>query len=320
MKRLVFALVAVVLIAGCIELPDFLKGEVSGPTTTELGADIVTTQNVNVIPNPPVQAESEFTVSLEAKNQDDVNDVENVVLTLYDTGLCTMTDETNDLTGATLVPDQEEFVEWNLDAPTNAQIGGMQATCPIRYKITYDYSSKTQVDSRIISEEKLRQLQRAGETPEFTPNQIIGRGPIKISFSFGVNQPVKTDTTFPVYVKVEDKGSGLLDFTKGDIPVNTLVLQVHEDFTPKSCSKFEEVDPSTLTLRDFTAQSGYKYYWNNATIAMVKKKSTELRCSFTTPDEDTVSDERTYYFTAMMDYTYKMDFEEEVSIQPTLET
>ncbi len=360
MKRLVLALIAVILVAGCVGDLDFFKSEITGPQTTELGSDIVTTQNINIIPNPPILAENDFTFTFEIKNQDDINEVEDVNVKLYDTGLCTPPSVTESAYSS-LVPDQTEFIEWDLVAPTNAQIGSMQATCPLKYKVTYDYSAKTQVDSKIISETKLRQLQRAGETPEYTPNQIIGRGPIKIEFSFGANQPVRTDTTFPVYIRVEDKGSGLLDFEKGDIPTYALVLQVHKDFVPKSCSKFEEVekkitgparcvgesgcerntneddcetDPYNYCLwrtptedvdlseilRDFTPQPNYNYYWNNATIAMVKKRSTELRCSFTTPSEDIVSDEKTYYFTAFMDYTYKMDFEEEISINPTLET
>jgi len=69
--------------------------------------------------------------------------------------------------------------------------------------------AKSQVDFVVISRNYLTELQRSGQTTTFRPTVNIGRGPIKIYFDFGANLPAKNDAPLPVYLTVEDKGTGL---------------------------------------------------------------------------------------------------------------
>ena len=191
-----------VLVSGCIQgLPNIFRGQ-TGTQTTEFPPDIITVSSKNVIPNP-VNAQDTFTVSFEIKNIDDINDVENVDVQLFDWGLCEPDLDPNiwalsqgiyTQTFTSLAPNQTEFVEWQFSAPSNDQIANLPAKCPVRFKITYDSVANTQTDLLVISSDRLSQLQRAGETPSFTPSQVIGRGPIKIDFSFGATLPIRTST------------------------------------------------------------------------------------------------------------------------------
>ncbi len=199
--------------------------------------------------------------------------------------------------GQTYMPLQTELFEWTFTAPTNDEIGNMPAKCPIRYKISYDFTAKTQVDVTVISPEKIRELQRSGKYEPITPTQTKGIGPIKIDISFGAKQPIKSGDVLPVFITIEDKGTGIY----GSVPAGSLKLSVPADFEVKSCSKFEE---------------NGDVYENNVDIPMIKKRSPQIRCSFIMPD---VTDMRTYYIKAELSYNYQKDYETDITINPSIE-
>lgn len=329
------ALIFVIAVSGCVEgMPDVLKqmmGQKTGGEIKEAPADIITTQNTNTIPTPPIYADGEFTVSFEVFNQDDIKEIEGVKVYLYDTGMCDerTSDTVNPLsTGKELVPQQTEYVEFKFDAPSNQEIGGMEAECPIRYKISYSFDAISQTDLQVISRDKLEALQRAGQAPTFTSTQSIGRGPIKIYFDFGATLPVRTSicknnsnvevectsssvdtdkssfSILPLFILVEDKGSGIF----GDIPANKLSFDISNDFKVSSCEKFT-----------CTEVSGKLNCKNNQPIPMVKKKSPQIRCSFIVPGKDKVPVDKTYYIKAEMSYDYALYEDLSVAIKPTLE-
>ena len=311
MKKLIPLLILVVLTAGCIDLPDFLQSGMD-TQTTELPPDIMVIQNSNVIPRPPVNAQDQFTVSFEIQNQDDLREVEDVMVQLYDYGLCNPLSGTPDWivtqgiytsTFADFAPDQTEFVEWTFQAPSSDQMGYLETTCPVRYKVSYEFTAASQIDTQVISSDRLKQLQRTGQTPNFTAKQVVGRGPVKIYFSYGASLPIRTssdiDSILPIFITVQDKGSGILS----DLEEGKLKFYVPDDFTVKTCGKFD-CDNGVCT--------------NNAIIPIIKKKSPQLRCSFVMPTNDTVSIERTYYISGNMTYTYDLTGEHEIKIKPIL--
>src|SRR3990172_4672495 len=121
MRKYLFSLFAIIFVSACVDLPGFGQGNVQ---TTELPPDIIIVQNMNTIPNPPVNAKDQFTVSFEVKNQDDINEITNVGIQLFDYCLCspqisafTPTDwpesggvYSKDL--GSFAPGQTEFIEW----------------------------------------------------------------------------------------------------------------------------------------------------------------------------------------------------------------
>ena len=209
-----------------------------------------------------------------------------------------VTRKTTSVTGDIYMPLQTELIEWQLSAPTNEQLGNMPGSCGIKYKINYDFTAKTQASVDVINADKLSQMQRAGETPSASPTQSVGIGPIKVFFDFGASQPVRSGDILPVFITVEDRGSGLLD--SGNVESGNLKLIIPQDFEEVSCTKF--------------ANSGGEYT-NANIIPMIKKTSPQLRCSFKMPE---VTDIKTFYISAELVYTYKLDSEVKISVNPTL--
>ena len=329
------ALIFVLAVSGCVEgMPDVFKqmmGQKVEGEVKEALADIITVQNTNIIPTPPIYADGEFTVSFEVFNQDETKEVENVGISLYDYGMCAPQKDQfspsgwTEVSGAysysfgSFVPQQTEFAEFKFEAPSNTQIGGMEAECPIRYKVNYDFNAISQTDIQVISEDKLKALQRAGQSPSFTPTQSIGRGPIKIYFDFGAPLPIRENSILPVFIWIEDKGSGIF----GDIKEkddDQIWLKVPKDLVPDDFDGCNGKFDKTPIVIDETINPEYKNYnvyklASEANIPMVKKKSPQLRCSF---KPTLVTDEKTYYISANMSYSYALYEDLSVAIKPTL--
>jgi len=305
-------LFAVVFTSACV-----IPGLPGGGGEKILTSDILTIENVNVIPKTSVSAGEQFTISFEVKSQvpaDQPINVNNVKVQLFDYGLCKpMLDPsewTNDggiysHTFGVFVPQQTEFVEWNFEAPTNEQIARLSTNCPIRFKISYDFNATTTIDADVISATRLNELQRSGQTPTFTPTQTVGSGPLKIMFSYGTSLPVRTtnktsfNSTLPLLIQVEDQGTGLYP----QIPPNSLTVNFNKDFEIYSCDRFNIGDGVIK---------------NSDTIQMIKKKSVQLRCLFLTPDESVVPIEKTYVFTGNLFYSYDVTKDLTIDIKPTL--
>jgi len=312
MKRLLLPLlILVVLTAGCVDLDDFFQGTFR-PETTELPPDTMVIKDARVIPTPPVNAQDQFTVYFIIKNQDELREVEDVQLQLYDYGMCELISSSPSLVHSAgtystefdvFVPDQEETVEWIFKAQSGDQMGYLEKTCPIRWKVTYDFTSLSQINVQVISNERLRDLQREGQTPTFTPVQTIGRGPVKIYFNFGTNLPIRTstetDSILPIYINVTNKGRGIFS----EVPEEALKIYVPDDFEVVSCPKFTYDDGA---------------YVNNEPLPLINKKSPQYRCSFKMPTDDTVPVDKTYYINANMTYSYDITGEQEVKVKPTL--
>lgn len=197
----------------------------------------------------------------------------------------------------TYLPLQTELFEWDFTAPSNKDIGNMPHTCGIKYKITYDFIAKTQTDVTVISKSKMEELQRAGQTPSVSPGQSVGVGPIKVFFDFGMKQPIMSGDILPLFITIEDKGSGVY----GSVPKGKLRIELPSGFEKIACDN------------KFTGSGGK--FENSAEIPLIKKKSPQLRCSFKTPS---VTDIKTFFINARLDYTYKFDDEIKISINPTL--
>lgn len=315
MKSFVLALFLVLLISGCAGMPDIfgLGGGGNNVNKTELSPDLVVIQNINVIPNPPIYAGDTFTVSFEVKNQDDLNEVNNVAYTLFDTGLCgdpigSSNPKTSSVpsNSGKLAPLQTELYQWTFRAPDNDLIAHLPAKCPIRFKVNYTYESNSSVDVDIISATRLEQLQRAGNTPSFTPSNVVGRGPIKIYFTFGSEMPVRSNNTLSVFINVVDKGSGLY----GTIPSGDLSITFPPDLTDPYCGE------------KFNCGSGGSAVCKNnkpspiGDIPIIKKSSPQLRCIVNA--SSTVTDEKTEYIIASLNYNYDVEGETSVGVKPTM--
>jgi len=296
MNKFVLSLLLIVLISGCTIPEGFFPG--TGPTTKEQTPDLIVVQNLNIIPSSSISAGDQFSISFEIKNQDEVISVDNVSYNLFDKGLCKdklSGDEESATISGGLSPLQAEFKEWTFKAPSNEDIGRLSVTCPMRFMITYTHTATSQIDIDVINSDRLSQLQKSGQPPSFTPTLTVGSGPVKTYFDFGASMPVRGETTLPVYITVEDKGTGLL----GKISTDNLKVTLPDGFTVSDCPKFT-CGGTTCT--------------NNVDIPIIRKKSPQLRCTITTPAE---AIEKTYYIRADLEYTYDIVKEAAVEIKPT---
>lgn len=312
MKKTILTLFLIIAISGCT-MPGALEQLMPGYTeqeVKELSPDVLTIKSLTVIPPPPINADDQFSVSFIIANLDEIKDVENTSYQLFDSGLCNHVsgnDPYNYFFGD-FVPLEERFFEWTFNAPTNDDIAHLSTKCPIRFKVNYDMDSTSQIDLSVITDERLKELQRAGESISFIPTLTLGRGPLKVKISFGASMPIRASTKdkaikLPIYLVIEDKGTGL--YTK--VPDGKLTLKIHSDFDRigKDCDKFNYV----------TTSEGYSYYTNNDPISIIRKKSPQLKCSFNSSSN--VDFEKTYYITAYLNYNYTITGETEVTINPT---
>ncbi len=317
-KIIILSILSILFISGCVEMPEAFKGifpGMEGTEVKELPPDVIVIQNINVLPNPPVNSGDQFSVSFEVKNQEEAREVPEMYIQLFDYGLCTPQIDTTEWEPQAdgisykkdyknFAPLQTEFVEWTFTAPSTDIIGNLPTECPIRFKVSYKFTSLSRVNVDVISKERLQQIQRSGNVSTFTPTVSVGRGPIKIYFSFGASLPIRTSSTgfesiLPVFISIEDKGTGLLS----NIPAGKLSIKYPKEFTIKSYDKFDCSDNICT---------------NNVEIPMIKKKSPPLRLSFIMPTNDTVPVERTFFISAELNYTYDITGETNVEVKPIL--
>jgi hypothetical protein len=301
MKKLILTLILILLVSGCTGMPDLFGLFPQKTEVKEKPPDVIVIQNVNVLPPPPINAGDQFSVSFELSNQEEERDV-NVEYKLLDDGLCWTTSTTSDSI-ENFVPGQVEFIEWTFDTPSADEIAYISTKCPIRFNVNYKFEAISEIEANVITNTRYYQLQQSGEFKTFTPTLTVGRGPIKIYMEFGASLPIQNDSTLPVYVTVEDKGTGLL-LTK--IPTGDLKIEVPPGFDSEGCG-------------DRFTCSGSEC-WNTVNISMIKRKSPTFRCSFTTPSAGTglneVSLEKTYFISAHLNYTYDVTNQVDVEVKP----
>jgi hypothetical protein len=312
MKKLFLGLITILLIAGCIapgfEFPNPFAPE--GPKVIESPYDVISIANITVLPSSSLFPEDQFSVYFEVSNQDEFEPV-NVGYNLYDTGLCTILEggepriSSSSRSGQyspNFSPEETRLVEWNFKAPSASDIVSISVTCPIRFKFNFTDSATSQIDVDVIDSGHLSDLQRAGKSPTFTPTVNVGRGPVKIYFDFGTSLPVRNNSALPVYLTVEDKGTGLL-------------REIEK-------SKFKITFPPNFTVPDnacpyFTCSNdtnGGRKCESNAAIPIISKKSLQIRCSTTTPTP--IDTEKTYFINASVDYDYAAVGEVNVEVKP----
>ena len=72
-------------------------------------------------------------------------------------------------------------------------------------------------------------------------------------------------------------------------------------------------DPCGSEFYEITSEEGYLVYKNSKDLPLVKGKTSKYRCRFTAP---TVLEERTFFITGTLEYTYIIDKEISVNINP----
>lgn len=299
MKKIIL-LISILFISLCVGMPDILN--ITGTQKTkvkEQPLDVITVQNINILPKPPISDGDEFSISFDVTNLEEERDVEEVNYKLLDIGLCEWISgddkEKSFTTVSPFVPKQDEFVEWTFRAPNAEDLAYINSKCPVRFKVSYSFDAISEIEVDVISTDKYNQLQQTGEFQTFVPTLSLGRGPLRIMMEFGASLPIKANTALPIYVTIEDKGTGLY----ATIPNHALNITVPTGFVLDNCGERFECSDNTC--------------FNNDDIMMIERKSPTFRCSFTTPS--TVTIEKVYTIEAVLDYTYDITKQVDVDIK-----
>ena len=299
MKKIFLIFVPILLISGCTMLNIFGNSNVK-----EMPPDVISLGNFSVLPSGSIRAEDEFTIYFEVMNQDE-NDNVNVDYEIYDTGLCEFEGGHigNDISGGEsggleeFSPQEIRLAEWTFQTPSSRLMAGLDVTCPIRFKFRFSYRATSQVDLVVVNNSYFSELQRSGKITSYTPNINIGRGPVKVYFDFGATFPVKANALLPVYITVENKGTGLLD----RIDKGALTITFPFDVSGASCPY--------LTCGGNTCSNSNTY------IPLISKKTLEIRCGGITAPGD-ANPEKTYIISSTLDYNYDADGQVNVEVRP----
>jgi len=306
----ILGLILIVFASGCVQGQglEALFGSIGETKTAP--SDVLLVKDMSLIPNPPIPASSNFTIMFQVKNigsvEEGTKEAKNVKAVLYDWGECLpLTESTNgevvsDL--GTIYPGGAELVKWNFKAPSNQEIGNMEGICPIRFKIKYSYSAYTTSDLVLVSEYRIEQAAKSGETLTASPLTSQSRGPIKISVDVQATQPVRSDLTIPVIIMVDDTGSGMYE----SVPNKTLVVKFPSEFEV-NCDK----------MNKYHTEGDKLIFKNTRELQLIKGKSVPVRCSLTY--KGSIKDMKTFNIIAEMNYTYPLCGETTVTIKPIVE-
>jgi hypothetical protein len=325
MRYPLIALIGIMLIAGCV-------GQTTQPSTQIEAADVITAASQAPVPANPA-AGSDFTASFTITNQHKDRIAKAVGAWIFDTGRCTLNRigdksvdavsyfyDTNKVWPAftfldepyrtDFAPGQTEVVRLSLTAPGSAAIAGLPSTCPIRYKVDYNFTAQSEMSVDVISTGRLNQIEtQTGARPVTQRTLFVGGGPIRVLLEPTTTLPVETSTA-----DVPKKLSFTLTITNegaGEFPVVEkygLSIKVPAEFgVPtelggKPCGDFF----------DFQAGGGI----NSRPIELIQKSSNPITCTFTTPGTDVVPIQRQFTIFTSMPYKYDY-FGPEISVPIT---
>jgi len=310
---LVALLAPVIFVSGCVEggdLQSMLSSLTGEAETIVAPKDVLVITDLRTIPDPPINADSEFTLTLQLVNVGDTEEgskeAKNVGATVYDWGNCSPTSSTTAFSGIDIYPGGgAERAEWSFRSPSNTDLGYMERKCAIRFFIKYDYDAQTTSEISIISSERLEQASRTGESIEVTPVQVQSRGPIKISMDVEVEQPVEESLVVPVIIKVHDQGSGMYDKV---LPARPLVIEFPSGLRVLSCTPTRMISLGTNPSGGYTATS-------SSEIPLIKGESLPIRCDLEL--NENIDDIKTYFINAkILNYEYNLYGEKSVTIVP----
>lgn len=315
-------LVPIIFISGCVQGPGMQMIFGSMGQQKEAPTDVLKTQSLAVIPNPPITSNSSFEVTFQVVNvgvaEQGDKVARDVKAYIYDWGLCKPIDsngnviqekEIRGFEGRSIhpgiYPGGAEIVSQDFKTPTNEELGNMEGSCPIRFRVEYGYDAHSTTTLTLISQSRLREAARAGGSVSVSPMTTRSRGPIKISLSVDATQPVRSDMVIPMTVRVEDVGSGLYQ----QVEPGTLVLTFPKDFDV-TCYPSEWMGSPV-------AAGDEQEVKNKASITLIQGQTPAIRCDLRHKTPDSISNMKTFTIRADMNYVYKLYGDTTVSVKPT---
>ncbi len=327
MKLPLFAVVLIIAVAGCIGQ----DGNTGGQKKVE-SPDLIVTSKQSVVPSQP-NADSDFVVRIAVNNQHKERVAKSVGVWIFDTGKCRLNKIGDTETSAlqsyyaqskiwpafTFAGDktgyeqyrtdfqsgQTEEIKLSLTAPGSQEIAGLPGSCPIRYKVDYKFTARSEMGFDVVSTDRLNQMEmEKGARPVKKENLFIGGGPIRVTLEPTSTLPVETGRKISYTLAVENKGTG--EFSR--IAQNGLIMKVPADFTIP-------VELGDGPCGDYFTKQG-DVWKNSRQIDLVQKTSNDITCTFQAPASSTVPVQKQYVVSTELNYTYDY-FGQEINVPVT---
>jgi predicted small secreted protein len=325
-------LLSVALVAGCVNQLSSISGfgsDVITPSrtlTSGTATDIILIDRITSSPESTVNPEQTVRVFMTASSREiDPRRTTSVQVQLFDafvfksaetqpqlcnaipSGCTSVQEQCTALNKCTFATDQTRQIQWVLLAPTTAEIANIATRGTLAYRLLYDYSSSTNFDVLIVSEDEILRLQQQGQTLSVPLQETRGSGPIILEFSQASAFALPKSTLF-ITVKAHNVGSGgPLNSTIG---VGNLTVEI-----PTSLTSSYYVRAS-----DFTCSPAFDktVCTNKEKIQLIKKESIPFLFELQNVVPDLAVPHRTFTLSATVSYNYEIRNSLTLTIQPLL--
>ena len=251
MKKLLFLILLVVLVSGCIDF---------GGSKASFGLSEVT-NNPDVYIKIEASAgeiksgrrvQLEFTV----ENRGDT-DLNNLKVVAYDP--CLFMGETVKEFGL-LRANRSTKWNWRWDAGDT----DFDRECTVRFRTTYDTYTTMSTTTHVLSEAEYYAREDAGTLDELVSLTTATKNNLRLGLSFSEQQPFLTGESIIAYINYNDVGAGLLN----ELEPGNVTIDVTNNLGSGECSSYD-------------ANTDFTQFTSNARLRFVSKEAPSTTCRFT---------------------------------------
>lgn len=196
--RIFLFILPLVFAAGCT-VPDIFPGQDvirAAPTTQEEGfRDVLVIKEITTIPKSPVLAGRTVLLSFIIENRDKEKEAKDAIVDLFDAPLFKDKDgrelcnkakcnpignECSESKKCAILPGEQKQITFELKAPDDQAVAGLQTDIDINFRVTYRFSGSTLLKLIVVNLDEIKARQRAGSSITLDILKSLGSGPIKI--------------------------------------------------------------------------------------------------------------------------------------------
>jgi len=295
------SILLIIFISGCISGTLNLQNLYITEEKKEEISDILTIENVETVPKPPIFSGDSFLFYFVIKNKDNIKTIKNVKVILFDPSVFKVSseaDKCSESSPCSLMPLDQKIISFNLTAPKKEEIGNVEINPKVSFRVLYTLEGSTYYDVIGINLDELAKYQQAGKSLSLTRNKVITSGPIKIDAELINAEAVISGKTGKLRFVIRNTGTGSLlnnEIGKNDLKIDFAGLEVSHDMEDVfSCSS------SVCT--------------NKEEIKLIGKESPPLLFTIKMPSNIEIW--KTFTINAKINYTYEARGSKEISVIP----
>lgn len=298
---ILISIFSIIFVSGCIGPTLNLQNLYITEEKKEEVSDILTIESVETVPKPPIFSGDSFLFYFTIKNRDNTKTIKNVKIILFDPSVFKVgsePDKCSETSPCSLMPLDQKIISFNLTAPKKEDIGNVEISPKISFRVLYTLEGSTYYDVIGINLDELAKYQQTGKSLSLTRNKIITAGPIKIDVELLNAEAVIAGKTGRIRFIIRNTGTGSLlnnAIGKNDLKIDFAGLDVSHDMEDIfSCSS------NVCT--------------NKEEIKLIGKESPPLLFTIKMPDNIEIW--KTFTINAKINYTYEARGYKEITVTP----